>query len=587
MQDELFQFAAESEEPIVKKLDLPLLKLLIVDDDHDVHSVTELLLRDLTFDGYRLQLLHAYNSAEAFIILQNDADIAILLLDVVMESDDAGLRLVKRVRETLHRKKLRIILRTGQPGYAPELETISNFDINDYKTKTELTRERLFTCLMAAARSYLQLAQLEQLAYEDQLTGLHNRNGLLKAMEIAVATGQKHTLLLLDLDHFSMLNDSFGNEQADAFLQGVAQRLKAVSSSITAARLAADKFALLSEAPMSLSEQLCRDTLSKDTLTINNISQDVSFCLGVATTHPEVSASETLSHAYMALKRAKNAGIGQTVIFNDAMVDALRERVGLISSLNKGMEYDQLYLVYQPQFNLATKQIVGVEALARWVDDSGRHVSPAVFIELAEQAGLISRLGQIVLKKALKDCKALCNALPGFRVAVNVSSMQFKQADFLQQVFSALADVNFNAAQLEIELTESAAMDFSADTEEKLRQLRAAGISLAIDDFGTGFSSLAYLEKLQANCLKIDKSFIDKITESDSGLRIVQTILALGQRLKMRVLAEGIEYENQLQELVAMGCDEGQGYLMAKPMMLNNLLEWPPIKAQLQSAEGR
>lgn len=582
MQDELFQFAAESDELKLNKLTLPVLKLLVVDDDHDVHSVTELLLRDLTFDGYRLHLLHAYSSKEAFEILQQDADIAILLLDVVMESDDAGLRLVKRVRETLHRKKLRIILRTGQPGYAPELETISNFDINDYKTKTELTRERLFTCLMAAARSYLQLAQLEQLAYEDQLTGLHNRNGLLKAMEIAVAAGQIHTLLLLDLDHFSMLNDSFGNELADLFLQEVARRLKAVPSSITAARLAADKFALLSVAPISLSEQLCREHLSNESLMVDNITQDVSFCLGIATTHADISPSETLSHAYMALKRAKNAGIGQTVIFNDAMVDALRERVGLISSLNKGMADDQLYLVYQPQFNLATKQIIGVEALARWVDDSGRHVSPAVFIELAEQAGLISRLGQIVLNKALKDCRFLCDVLPSFRVAVNVSSMQFKHPDFLDQVFSALAEFNFKAEHLEIELTESAAMDFSADTEQKLAKLRAAGISLAIDDFGTGFSSLAYLEKLQANCLKIDKSFVDKIAESGSGLRIVQTVLALGHRLNMRVLAEGIEYENQLQELIAMGCDEGQGYLMAKPMTIKALADWPPLKALLQ-----
>lgn len=584
MQDELFQFAAESNELIVNKSELPVLKLLIVDDDHDVHSVTELLLRDLTFDGYRLQLLHAYSSIEAFNILQQDADIAIVLLDVVMESDDAGLRLVKRVRETLHRKKLRIILRTGQPGYAPELETISNFDINDYKTKTELTRERLFTCLMAAARSYLQLAQLEQLAYEDQLTGLHNRNGLLKAMEIAVAAGQTQSLLLLDLDHFSMLNDSFGNELADLFLQEVAKRLKAVPSAITAARLAADKFALLSQAPISLSEQLCRDQLSSTAISIENVTQEVSFCLGVATTQADISSSETLSHAYMALKRAKNAGIGQTVIFNDAMVAALRERVGLISSLNKSMEDDQLYLVYQPQFNLATKQIIGVEALARWVDDSGRHVSPAVFIELAEQAGLIGRLGQIVLIKALKDCKFLCDVIPNFRVAVNVSSMQFKHPDFLDHVFSALTDLNFSAEHLEIELTESAAMDFSADTERKLEKLRAAGISLAIDDFGTGFSSLAYLEKLQANCLKIDKSFVDKIAESGSGLRIVQTVLALGHRLNMRVLAEGIEYDNQLQALISMGCDEGQGYLMAKPMPIKALAEWPPIKALLPAS---
>jgi len=581
MQDELFQFAAESTELTLPKAILPALKLLVVDDDSDVHTVTELLLRDLTFDGHRLHLLHAYSSAEAFAVLQNTPDIAILLLDVVMESDDAGLKLVQQIRETLHRKKIRIILRTGQPGYAPELTTIANFDINDYKTKTELTRERLYTCLMAAARSYLQLAQLEQLAYEDHLTGLNNRNGLLKAMEIAAAGGQVHTLLLLDLDHFSMLNDSFGNELADQFLQQVAQRLNAIPSSITAARLAADKFAVLSHAPISLSEQLCREYLSETPLLVDGISQDVSFCLGIATTHPDISPSENLSHAYMALKRAKNAGIRQTVVFNDAMVEALRERVGLISSLNRGMELAQLYVAYQPQFHLATKEVIGVEALARWVDDSGRHVSPAIFIELAEQAGLIHRLGHIVLVKALNETKFLCSLIKNFRLAVNVSSLQFKHPDFLEQIFAALAETGFPAKHLEIELTESATMDFSADTEFKLAKLREAGIALAIDDFGTGFSSLAYLEKLQANCLKIDKSFVDNIAETGSGLRIVQTILALGHKLTMRVLAEGIEHPQQLAALIEMGCDEGQGYLLAKPMKMQVLLEWPPIKQLL------
>ncbi|MFN3709605.1 MAG: putative bifunctional diguanylate cyclase/phosphodiesterase [Alishewanella aestuarii] len=581
MQDELFQFAEESAGTAIVKPELQVLKLLIVDDDQDVHNVTELLLRDLVFDGYRLQLLHAFDSKNAFLVLQQDPEIAIVLLDVVMESDDAGLQLVKRIRETLNRRKVRIILRTGQPGYAPELETIVNYDINDYKTKTELTRERLFTCLMAAARSYLQLAQLERLAFDDHLTGLHNRNGLLNAMAIATASGKLHTLQLIDLDHFSVLNDTFGNELADQYLQQVALRLLQVPSLITAARLAADKFALLSEAPVSLSEQLLRQQLSQPAIELAGVKQEVSCCLGIATTHADISPSETLSHAYMALKKAKQSGIGQTVVFNEAMIEALRQRVDLLSSLNKGLEHDQLYVVYQPQFDLNNGQIVGVEALARWVDETGRHVSPAIFIELAEQAGLIHRLGLLVLQKALRDCAPICQALPDFRLAVNVSSVQFKHPDFLDLVLQTIAESGVPAQQIEIELTESAAMDFSAETEQKLAALRAAGITLAIDDFGTGFSSLAYLEQLQANCLKIDRSFTNKLTESESGLRIVQTILTLGHRLQMRVLAEGIEYQSQLNELKAMGCDEGQGYLLAKPMPLAALLQFPALQQRL------
>ncbi|WP_417585541.1 EAL domain-containing protein [Nitrincola sp.] len=551
------------------------LKLLVVDDDEDVHLMTELLLKGLSFDEGQLLVQHAYNSQEAYDILLRDPDIAVVLLDVVMESEDAGLQLVHRIRHSLRRTKLRIILRTGQPGYAPELETIQRYDINDYKTKTELTRERLYTCLMTAARSYRQLDQLEKLAYEDHLTGLLNRNGLLRALEIkAQSSTEGYTLVLLDIDNFSMINDTFGAYFADRFLIDFAALLKHLPMTEGIARLSADQFGLLIGTTGSLVEEIVRSQLVSRSLAIEGVETALSFCMGIAYHHKELTPSEMLGHATLALKRAKKVGIGQTVIFSDAMICSLRERVSMLSSLKQDLDRHRLYLVYQPQIQLQSGRLIGVEALVRWMDESGQMISPAVFIELAEQSGLIVKLGEWVLRRALFDCADLCRTRPGFRVAVNVSPLQFQQLDFVEQVKACLHEQGLEGQHLDLEITESVSMSYAEETIQKFNALRAMGVTISIDDFGTGFSSLSYLERLHVDCLKIDRSFVDKLTTSTSGYRIAQTILTLGQRLNMRVLAEGIETDAQLNELIKLNCDEGQGYLIARPMKMDALQEW-------------
>lgn len=594
MSDQLFEFLddidavnSHAQQPCVSVKHTPKprsLKLLVVDDDEDVHLMTELLLKGLNFDEHQLLVQHAYNSQEAYDILLHDPDIAVMLLDVVMESEDAGLQLVHRIRHSLRRSKLRIILRTGQPGYAPELETIQRYDINDYKTKTELTRERLYTCLMTAARSYRQLDQLEQLAYEDHLTGLLNRNGLLRALEIkAEGKVEDYALVLLDIDNFSMINDTFGAHYADRFLIDFAALLQHLPMTEGVARLGADQFGLIVGSRGSLVEEIIRSQLTSRTLAIEGVETALSFCMGIAHCHKELAPSEMLGHATLALKRAKKVGIGQAVTFSDAMICSLRERVSMLSSLKQDLDRHRLYLVYQPQIHLKSGQLIGVEALVRWMDESGQMISPAVFIELAEQSGLIVKLGEWVLRRALYDCAELCRTRPGFRVAVNVSPLQFQQLDFVDQVKAGLHEQGLEGQHLDLEITESVSMSYAEETIEKFNALRALGVTISIDDFGTGFSSLSYLERLHVDCLKIDRSFVDKLTTSTSGYRIAQTILTLGQRLNMRVLAEGIETDAQLNELVKLNCDEGQGYLIARPMKIDALHEWIAVHAEQQS----
>ncbi|WP_052063882.1 putative bifunctional diguanylate cyclase/phosphodiesterase [Nitrincola sp. A-D6] len=407
---------------------------------------------------------------------------------------------------------------------------------------------------------------------------------MLRALEIkAEGKGDGYALVLLDIDNFSMINDTFGAYYADRFLIDFAALLQHLPMTEGVARLSADQFALIVGSTGSLVEEILRSQLISRTLVIEGVETPLSFCMGIAHCHKELAPPEMLGHATLALKRAKKMGMGQAITFSDAMICSLRERVSMLSSLKQDLDHHRLYLVYQPQIHLKSGQLIGVEALVRWMDESGQMISPAVFIELAEQSGLIVKLGEWVLRRALFDCADLCRAQPGFRVAVNVSPLQFQQPDFVDRVKACLHEQGLEGQHLDLEITESVSMSYADEMIDKFKALREMGITISIDDFGTGFSSLSYLERLHVDCLKIDRSFIDKLTTSTSGYRIAQTILTLGQRLNMRVLAEGIETDAQLNELIKLNCDQGQGYLIARPMKIDALDEWIKIHTDQHS----
>lgn len=576
--DDLFCFAEEFESLGAEPQQglAPVFKVLIVDDDEDVHLATHAALRTMNFKGRSLEFIDAYSAEEAYYLLQSHADIAVMLLDVVMETEQAGLHLIGQIRQHLGLKSLRIILRTGQPGYAPELETIARYDINDYKTKTELTREKLHVVMMTALRSYLLYEELLTLAYEDTLTGLLNRNGLLNMLNVQLSNFSSEDLAelqfaLIDLNQFSVLNDTFGAQQGDMLLKAFAQRLDAEPSCIVAARLDADHFAILYRGE---AEQLLASYSLSRPILFDEIEHPLSFCIGVATCNDDITAAELLSYATMALKRAKNQGHGSCVVFKQVMIEELRRHSQMLRSLKRDLDLGQLFLEYQPQIDLATNQLLGVEALVRWHPKGGDRVPPDQFIHLAEQSGLIIKLGDWVLQQALIDLQDLLPNLPDLRMAVNVSALQFNQLDFEAKVIAALKRSGINGHSLDLEITESVGILGSTDVENKFAYLKTLGITLSIDDFGTGFSSLSYLEKLSADRLKIDRSFVAKLDASGSGQRIAQMIIGLGHRLNLQVLAEGIETTSQLEELKALGCHEGQGYLIARPMPLDALLKW-------------
>ncbi|KJZ14773.1 hypothetical protein TW85_08620 [Marinomonas sp. S3726] len=572
MSDDLLVFMEEDHGEFVPHIEKTKRKVLIVDDDDGIHAMTKLALKGLSFEKYHLEVIHAYSGIEAYKTLQEQSDIAVILLDVVMESEFAGLELVRKIRNELFFDKVRIILRTGQAGYAPELETIEQYDINDYRVKTELTRERLYGCLMTALRSHHQLEKLEKLAFHDELTKLYNRNGFLKSIDQHEINSEKSNyLVLINIDQFALLNDHFGTKHGDDFLINFSFLLKENLTIISLARLGADQFALFLE----ITEEKLLEKLVelKCELEVNGTAHQIQFHAGYSSWNPRASSLEHLTHSTIALKKAKDSNSYEAVAFSEIMLKALHERSEMLTSLQQDFLKDKLFLVYQPQVDINTHNMIGVESLIRWQDPSGHMISPEVFIELAENSGLIIKLGEWILRKALNETKQFFQEHPHFRVGVNVSPIQFEQDNFIEIVESALKEQGVEGKNLNIEITESVGVIDSEEIKAKLQKLRMLGITISIDDFGTGYSNLSSIDNLNADCLKIDRSFVNKI-DTKSGKSIIKMIIDLGSHLGMQVLAEGIETLEQHKKLSSYGCNEYQGYFLSQPLSLKQLEEW-------------
>ena len=702
--------------------------LLVVDDDEDVHHATEFALGDLRVLGRPLEFLHAFSGEEAITLLKRHRDVAVILLDVVMEREDAGLKAVERIRKELGLDAVRIILRTGQPGYAPELDAIANYDINDYKTKTELTRGKLFTTVTAAIRSFEQIQRLEasrsgleliidgsshfnaeqglpsfaatvivQLsnllgippegmvcirvgsdkaaglvlaaagryaeltnqplsavpdqaareilercllersnqcgehslalyfagrhgsnfavyiestaairnidrhllnvfrtniaicgeniglveclrtaAYVDTLTSLPNRAAQIDAIdELAEgASHLNHVLALIDIDQFSETIDAFGYRFGDQQLQAVGGRLREVlPEDVHVARVGSDVFGIFGSGelvnPVSLRSILLEPFDSEGGL------HTISFSIGFASTATaDVGGADLQRNAAIALKRAKVGGPGNDAYYTTEVGVLTRQRIHMLHDLRAALDKGDLFVVYQPQIDLASGAVVGVEALLRWRTAAGEFVPLEQFIGVAEQSGLIVAVGSWVLRTALAAQRELATHGYPLRMAVNVSPVQFRQPGFLAIVRDAIAEYSIDPGLLELEITESVALSGWAQIVERMHAIKSLGALVAIDDFGTGFSSLSYLARLPADCLKIDRSFVHALDDQHSGTPIAAMVIQLGKQLGMRVLAEGVEDCVQLQTLIGLGCHEAQGMVYASAMTQEDLLAW-------------
>jgi EAL domain-containing protein (putative c-di-GMP-specific phosphodiesterase class I) len=293
-----------------------------------------------------------------------------------------------------------------------------------------------------------------------------------------------------------------------------------------------------------------------------------------------ILARDALKDANIALKRAKKTRRGGFVMFSSEMGSDIRERVRLLQHLRQAVESERLFIVYQPQVNLVTGQLVGMEALIRWRNEDGTFVPPDRFIPLAEASGMIVAIGDWVLRMACHELVRIqALGYPDLRISVNVSQVQFRHPEFLEKLSAALLDTGIKSKHLELEITESVAMEDADFMLETLHMVRDMGISIAIDDFGTGYSSLSQLRQLPIDRLKIDRAFVSELSQQVSGGHIASMVIELGRNLNLTVIAEGIEEERQAQTLRELGCHEGQGYLYSRPLTSIELREWLQARA--------
>jgi len=705
-------------------------QILVVDDDSEVHAATDFSLHGVRILGRPLSIAHALSAREAREMLAANRQYAVVLLDVVMETESAGLEMVGYIRDTLQMRECRVILRTGQPGYAPELSVFNLYDINDYRTKAELTRTRLITAITAALRSYeqirtiaanrrglemivtaaadlmemhaittfaegvlTQLASLLKLpldgivcaqrgspccadpdglyivgatgrlaghvaqpltslgnaavegaiercigarrhlfgehdttiylksgdqeaavylntaspvtaddrqlievfaanisacfgnvrlverlqfaAYHDGLTGLANRTRFILDLDAAAAGRDSgRVVALVDMQHFADLNDGLGHEVGNALLVAVGERLSQhLGDEGRAARIGADVFGLVGPEAKVNPETLFE--LFQIPCVAGEHRVPVVVTLGFCRLlDGDRSGIALLKRANIALNRAKRNLHAAYEYFIPEMEDSTRWRLEIIRRLRDDFNQGGLAVWYQPQVALDSGRVVGIEALLRWPGDGGFVQPPSTFIPLAEYSGLIVDIGNWVLDAACAAFREIRH-LPGApkQVAVNVSLAQFRSAQFARHVEAVLARNDLPASALELEITESLAMDEPKVVVGSLQNLKRIGLRIAIDDFGTGYSSLAHLRELPIDCLKIDRAFVEEIVGGQGGM-FAETIVALGQKLGVGIVAEGVETPEQAGFLRGLGCPTAQGFLYARPMPLGELVHW-------------
>jgi diguanylate cyclase (GGDEF)-like protein/PAS domain S-box-containing protein len=414
-------------------------------------------------------------------------------------------------------------------------------------------------------------------AEHDFLTGLPNRMLLIDRVEQAVGFAKRQktsvALLYLDLDGFKHVNDSLGHSVGDKLLRSISSRLdQCVRTVDTVSREGGDEFIVLlyDIAEPEDAAIVARRVLHRLAAAHSIEQQDLHITASIGiSVYPEDGANaETLiKNADTAMYQAKENAPDSYKFFAPAMADRAMKRQSIEQSLRRALEQQEFMLYYQPKINLLTGLISGTEALIRWTHPTQGLVSPADFIPIAEDCGLIVPIGRWVMRAACAQARAWADAgLAMGTMAVNIASMEFGRPDFLNDIFAILSETRLNPEMLEVELTESVVMKHADAAALTLAALQARGVRVAIDDFGTGYSSLSYLQKFQIDTLKIDQSFVRQITTGGGGVHIVNAVIAMAQNLDLLVVAEGVETSEELAVLRARGCDEGQGYYFSRPL---------------------
>ncbi|MEX0734851.1 MAG: EAL domain-containing protein [Steroidobacteraceae bacterium] len=438
--------------------------------------------------------------------------------------------------------------------------------------------------------------QLRQLAFHDPLTLLANRslfrNRVQHALALTQRSRQRVAVMFLDLDNFKNVNDSLGHDAGDRLLQAAAQRLvKSTRPSDTVARLGGDEFAILLEGindSADVERIATAITRSFDEpLLLDGSDTHIAASIGIAFSQEDDDTEQLLRNADIAMYNAKATGKARFIVFQPRMQEQLRERLRLEEDIDRALERNEFFLEFQPVVDLKNRELLGIEALVRWQHPDHGLVMPAAFIPTVEESGRIVELGRWVLIEACRGVRAWRDSIvagDGLRVAVNISGRHLQHADLVADVRNALEISGLEPENLVIELTESTIMHNTEVNLERFRELKALGVRLAIDDFGMGYSSLSYLHRFPIDILKIDRSFVGRLTEQD-GPELARAVVMLGETLGLETVAEGVEHEDQVAKLLELGCVAGQGFLFARSSSLADVtaMSFSARRAELRS----
>ena len=430
--------------------------------------------------------------------------------------------------------------------------------------------------------------KLQHEATHDALTGLPNRSFFMNRLTNALSKATENptykvSVLFIDLDRFKYVNDSLGHLIGDQLLISISERLRdCMRPSDIVARLGGDEFTILVEGRYDVSEviRIAERIQQKFSMPFDLKGHEVYSSASIGILHASekhLSSEDMMRDADTAMYQAKRAGKARHEVFDEKMHLAAKEILQLETDLRRAIDNNEIFIVYQPIFSLSNGQIQGIEALTRWTHPTRGNIPPDKFIALAEEIGFIEPLGEYILRRSCIEIGPIFDALPDgneLTLSVNLSCKQFGQTDLVKKFKGILDETNFPARKLKLEITESVFFEYQEKAIEMLNEIRELGIEIDIDDFGTGYSNLSYLVRLPISTLKIDRSFVSPIDTDGGNTEIVQTVLTLARNLGLKTVAEGIETATQMNALKKLGCDGGQGFLLAKPMKFNEIQDF-------------
>lgn len=534
-------------------------KVLLVDDDQLVHKVSHTVINTMTFQHFELELISAYNAKEAKNYLMENNDVALAFVDVVMETADAGLKLVRTIREELDNHLIRLVIRTGQPNDAPQMDVVDQYDIDDYKEKTELTVQKLYTTIRTSIRSYIQLVELQHKCEEtyrqmttNHLTLLPNR---LKLQEDLTQSDSK-ILVLIDIIGFSHINETNGFETGNKVLKGLAQFLdKSYAQEYHVYHFEADLFAIL--LPLFTQEELevkiskMKNDIAHLSIVTENFNYYLETTIGVAFQ----GEKNMIQNAILALNDAKNSGRNQITYYRDDLkiITQIQDTHHWGGILKKALDNGEMIAYYQAICDTSTQKILRYEMLVR-LRYNDKIYTPDKFLNAAQNSGQLFSIFQFMFSTAMQKVSQ-----KKVHLSVNIGDIELSHPDLMTFINNILSEYKIDTSLISLEVLEYNSISQNPYIKERIHTLHQLGFTITIDDFGTRCSNFSQIENLPVTTIKIDGHYIKDILTNQNSRIVVETIQKYARAKGLKLIAEFVHSEEVYQKVKEMGIDYMQG----------------------------